>query len=266
MTGFGQDGPLADRAGHDINYIALSGVLSRIGRAGQPPTPPLNLVGDFGGGSMFLLFGVLCALHEARRTGQGQVVDAAMVEGSGYLMLPFFGRVAAADDHVRGTTMLDSGAPFYDAYETSDGRWVAVGAIEPQFYAALLTGLALDPADLPEQFDQSQWAAVKDVFAGVFASRTRDEWERIFEGTDACVTPVLELHELATHPQHRARQFLADADGSLQPGPVPRLSATPGAVGGPSPTVGEHTAGVLGEWLDIDEGSVSAMYRDGVVA
>ncbi len=183
MTGFGQEGPLSDRAGHDINYIAVSGALSRIGRAGQPPTPPLNLVGDFGGGSMFLLFGVLCALHEARRTGQGQVVDASMVEGSGYLMLPFFGGAATSQEQpTRGTTLLDSGAPFYDAYETADGRWVAVGAIEPQFYSALLDGLDLDPADLPPQFDTAAWPAMKERFAALFASRTGTSGRRCSTG------------------------------------------------------------------------------------
>ncbi len=278
MTGFGQDGPLADRAGHDINYLALSGVLSRIGRAGQPPTPPLNLVGDFGGGSMFLLFGVLCALHEARRTGTGQVVDASMVEGSGYLTLPFFGaRSAAAAPAAsppgpppglppRGTTILDSGAPFYDAYETADGRWVAVGAMEPQFYSALLAGLGLDPAELPAQHDTSSWPAMKDRFAAIFAGRTRDEWEKIFEGTDACVTPVLEPQELAGHPHHRARGFLQESAGVLQPVPVPRLSATPGRIGDPAPGVGQHTDSILSEWLGLEEAATSAMHRDGLVA
>jgi alpha-methylacyl-CoA racemase len=275
MTGFGQHGPMSDRAGHDINYIALSGALSRIGRAGQPPTPPLNLVGDFGGGSMFLLLGVLCALHEARRSGLGQVVDASMVEGSAYLMLPFFGRApdgdgdgdsAAAQPAPRGTTMLDSGAPFYDAYQTADDRWVAVGAIEPQFYAAFLAGLGLDPAGLPDQFDTSAWPAMKERVAAVFASKSRDEWERIFAGTDACVTPVLELDEVADHPHNRARAFFDCSGGVLQPGPAPRLSATPGRTGGPAPHAGQHTTEILADWLGRDEAASSAMHRDGVVA
>lgn len=266
MTGFGQDGPLAERAGHDINYIALSGVLGRIGRAGQPPTPPLNLVGDFGGGSMFLVFGVLCALHEARRTGVGQVVDASMVEGSGYLMLPFFGGGAAVAPPARGTTMLDSGAPFYDAYETADGRWVAVGAIEPQFYAALLAGMGLDPAQLPAQFDTGAWPEMKERFASVFASRTRDEWEQVFEGTDACVTPVLDFGaDLVGHPHHRARGFFGTSGEVTQPVPAPRLSVTPGRMGGPAPEAGENTAEVLADWLDLDRDAVNAMQRDGVV-
>jgi alpha-methylacyl-CoA racemase len=265
MTGFGQDGPLARRAGHDINYIALSGALSRIGRAGQPPTPPLNLVGDFGGGSMFLAFGILCALHEARRTGRGQVVDASMVEGSGYLMLPFFGGAPSAAPP-RGTTLLDSGAPFYDAYETADGGWVAVGAIEPQFYAALLAGLQLDPADLPDQFDTVQWPRLKERFAELFRTRTRAEWEAVFEGSDACVTPVLGLDELGAHPHHVSRNFFADRGQGLQPDAAPRLSATPGRAGGAPPGTGEHTAEVLGEWLGHDRATADAMYRDGVVA
>lgn len=268
MTGFGQDGPMALQAGHDIDYIALSGVLSRIGRAGQPPTPPLNLVGDFGGGSMFLVFGILCALHEARRSGQGQVVDASMVEGSGYLMLPFFGGTptASPEPYARGTTLLDSGAPFYDAYQTADDRWVAVGAIEPQFYAALLAGLGLDPSDLPDQFDTGAWPATKERFAALFRDRTRREWEQIFDGTDACVAPVLELHELAGHPHHQARGFVETHHGIPQPAPVPRLSATPGAVGGEPPRTGQHTDEILHEWLGLDDGVRGAMHRDGVVA
>ena len=273
MTGFGQDGPMSLQAGHDINYIALSGALSRIGRAGAPPTPPLNLVGDFGGGSMFLLFGILCALHEAQHSGLGQVVDASMVEGAAYLMLPFFGGGRAGSDAPperapRGTTLLDSGAPFYDAYETADGRWVAVGAIEPQFYAALLDGLGLDAAALPDQFDADRWPEMKAQFAAVFRSRTRDEWEKVFAGTDACVTPVLELDEVHHHEHNRARGSFTEDDqnGAVQPGPAPRLSATPGAVHGPPPETGEHTDQILAEWLHLDDEAAGAMHRDGVVA
>jgi alpha-methylacyl-CoA racemase len=246
LTGFGQDGPLAGEAGHDIDYIALSGVLGRIGRAGGPPTPPLSLVGDFGGGSMFLLFGMLCALHEAAGSGRGQVVDASMVEGSGYLMLPFFG---APDASPRGEGLLDSGAPFYDSYRTADSRWVAVGAIEPQFYAALLRGLGLDGQELPEQMDRSGWPGLKARFEAAFLTRTRDEWVAHFAGTDACVAPVLDLDELTAHPHHRARAFYAEHHGLVQPGPAPRLSRTPGAVGGPPPEPGQDTASVLADWL-----------------
>lgn len=270
MTGYGQSGPLAERAGHDINYIALAGVLGRIGRAGAPPTPPLNLVGDFGGGSMFLLFGLLCALHEARHSGRGQVVDASMVEGSACLMLPFFagtgpGRAAPGEQR-RGTGLLDSGAPFYDAYETADGRWVAVGAIEAKFYAALLAGLGIDPADMPPQLDATHWPATKARFAQVFKTRTRDEWEAAFAGTDACVTPVLDLDEVAAHPHNAARGSFTVHDGASVPGPAPRLSLTPGQAGGPAPAVGQQTAEVLAEWLALDADTIDAMHRDGVVA
>lgn len=272
MTGFGQSGPLSQQAGHDIDYIALSGVLGRVGRAGQPPTPPLNLVGDFGGGSMFLAFGLLCALHEARRTGRGQVVDASMVEGSGYLMLPFFGGLSAEApiearrSPARGTTVLDSGAPFYDAYETADGGWMAVGAMEPQFYAALLDVLGVDPAELPEQFDEEGWPGTKKLFASVFASKTRAEWEDLFAGTDACAAPVLDLAELPTHPHHVDRGFLEVHGGVPQPRPTPALSATPGRVSGPPPDTGQHTSEILGEWLRFDPDAVGALQEDGVIA
>lgn len=259
MTGYGQSGPLADRAGHDINYIAMAGVLSRIGRSGAAPTPPLNLVGDFGGGSMFLVFGLLCALHEARHTGRGQVVDASMVEGSAMLMLPFF----ANRDRLgtRGSTLLDSGAPFYDCYETADGGFVAVGAIEPQFYAALVAGLGLDPESLPDQMDSSHWTEMKRRFASVFRTRTRDEWEKEFEGTDACVTPVLELSEVDSHPHNRARGSFVDVDGVVQPAAHPRLSATPGDQPGPPPEPGADTDEVIAEWLGRDGSLDSGVNR-----
>jgi alpha-methylacyl-CoA racemase len=266
MTGFGQSGPLADQAGHDINYIAVGGVLGRIGRAGQPPTPPLNLVGDFGGGSLFLAFGILAALHEARRSGQGQVVDASMVEGSAYLTLPFFAGAPPVPSPPRGTGLLDSGAPFYDAYETSDGGWMAVGAMEPQFYAALLAGLGLAGADLPDQMDAAGWPTLKERFASEFRSRTRAEWEKVFDGTDACVTPVLEPHEMAGYPHHRERGYMETHFDLVQPGPTPKLSRTPGKVASPPPSVGEHTDRILGEWLGRDSDEVGAMHRDGVVA
>jgi alpha-methylacyl-CoA racemase len=264
MTGYGQDGPRAADAGHDINYISISGVLDRIGREGAPPTPPLNLVGDFGGGSMFAAFGILCALHEARRTGRGQVVDASMVEGSAYLMLPFFG--GSGPPEPRGRGMLSSAAPFYDAYQTADGRWVSVGAIEPQFYAALVSGLGLDGEDLPGQFDTARWPETKARFAEVFLTRTRDEWEAVFAGRDACVTPVLELGEVAADPHNAARGTFAEHHGVRQPGPTPRLSVTPGAIAGPPPTIGEHTDAVLAEWLRFGAEAIDAMHRDGVVA
>jgi alpha-methylacyl-CoA racemase len=247
MTGWGQDGPLAQAAGHDINYIALAGVLDRIGRAGQPPTPPLNLVGDFGGGAMFLAFGMACALVHAGRTGQGQVIDAAMVEGSATLMMPFFGGRAGGFNGERGTNLLDSGAPFYDTYETADGRWVAVGAMEPKFYATLLRLLDLDGCDLPSQMDRAGWPQVRSAVAGAFLTRTRDEWCTLLEGTDACFSPVVGLEEVESHPHNAARGTFISVDGRVQPRPVPRFSATPGTVDRPPPEPGQHTDEVLAE-------------------
>ena len=222
MTGWGQDGPMADRAGHDINYISLTGALHAIGRAGERPVPPLNLVGDFGGGSMLLVVGVLAALWEAQRSGEGQVVDAAMVDGSSLLVQMVWGFLAQkiwTDE--RGVNLLDGHAPFYDTYTCADGGHVAVGALEPQFYAALLAGLGLADADLPHQLDRDRWPAVKARFAEVFASRTRDEWAEVFAGTDACVTPVLAFGEVADHPHIAAR---VDDRGARR-----RAAGSPGA-------------------------------------
>jgi alpha-methylacyl-CoA racemase len=204
MTGWGRDGPLADRAGHDINYIALSGVLHAVGNAGGKPVPPLNLVGDFGGGSMFLVAGVLAALWERERSGAGQVVDAAMVDGVSVLAQMFWSlRACGLWSEARGSNLLDSGAPFYDSYACSDGRYVAVGALEPQFYAALLEGLGLTEADLPSQLDPAGWPVLRQRFTDAFASRSRDEWMAVFEGTDACVAPVLSFAEVSAHPSSR---------------------------------------------------------------
>ena len=248
MTGYGQQGPRARDAGHDIDYIALAGVLGMIGRAGQPPTPPLNIIGDFGGGGMLLAFGLVCALLEARRSGRGQVVDAAMVDGASLFLLPFYAGRDGRGWGQRGSNLLDSGAPFYDAYETADGGWVAVGAIEPQFYAALLAGLGIDPASLPPQHDRAGWPAVRDRFGAVFRSRTRAEWCAVFEGTDACVVPVLDLVEVDADPHARARSAHVEVGGVTQPAPAPRFDRTPGAVRRPPPAPGEHTDEVLAEW------------------
>lgn len=231
MTGWGQDGPLSARAGHDINYIALAGVLEPIGRAGERPLAPGNLVGDFGGGGMLLALGVLAALFERERSGRGQVVDAAMVEGAALLSTFVHGmRAAGRWNGPRGTNLLDSGAPFYDTYETSDARFVSVGALEPQFYAELLTGLGLDPAQLPAQHDQAGWPVLREEFAAAFAGRTRDEWTAQFAGTDACVTPVLSPAEAPDHPHNQARGTFATIDGVLQPAPAPRFSRTAASV------------------------------------
>jgi alpha-methylacyl-CoA racemase len=248
MTGWGQDGPMAPRAGHDINYISLTGALHAVGRAGERPVPPLNYVGDFGGGSMLLVVGVLGALWEAGRSGQGQVVDAAMVDGASLLSQMFWGFLAQkAWVDERGTNLLDGAAPFYDTYTCADGRHVAVGAIEPQFYAALLGGLGLADADLPHQFDRDAWPATKERFAGVFASRSRDEWAAVFDGTDACVTPVLAFGEVAAHPHLAARGTIVERDGVAQAAPAPRFSRTSAETPG-RPGDAEPVEAVLADW------------------
>jgi alpha-methylacyl-CoA racemase len=248
MTGWGQDGPLAQRAGHDINYISLTGLLHAIGRAGERPVVPLNLVGDFGGGSMLLLVGVLSALWEAQRSGQGQVVDAAMVDGASVLGQMFWGFLAQkvwVDQPA--SNLLDGAAPFYDTYTCADGRHVAVGAIEPQFYAALLAGLGLADADLPGQHDRDAWPGLKARFAEVFATRSRDEWAEAFAGTDACVTPVLAFGEVAAHPHVSARGTIVDPGGVSQAAPAPRFSRTAPAV--PEPAAApEPVNAVLADW------------------
>src|SRR5690349_17965097 len=218
MTGWGQDGPLADTAGHDIDYIAASGSLDPIGRAGDAPVPPLNLVGDFGGGGMLLAVGVLAALLERERSGLGQVVDAAMVDGSALLTAFLHGMIGAGLwPHGRGENTLDGGAPFYDTYETADGGFVAVGALEPAFYRALLAGLGLAEEDLPGRHDRAGWPVLRARFAAVFASRTRDEWARQFDGSDACVVPVLAPAEAPDHPHNRARDTFVEVGGQIQP-------------------------------------------------
>ncbi len=248
MTGWGQEGPLAQRAGHDINYISLTGALHAIGRSGERPAVPLNLVGDFGGGSMLLVIGVLAASWEAQRSGQGQVVDAAMVDGTSVLVQMIWGFLAQGmwrDE--REVNLLDGAAPFYDTYTCADGRHVAVGAIEPQFYAALLAGLDLADVELPNQFDQSAWPALKQRFADVFASRTRDEWTKVFDGTDACVTPVLSFDEAAQHPHLAARGTIVERDGVQQAAPAPRFSRTQRTTPG-APSAPEPVDAVLADW------------------
>lgn len=255
MTGWGQDGPYAPRAGHDINYIALSGALSLIGRRGEKPLPPVNLLGDFAGGGMLCAVGVLLALLERARSGQGQVVDAAMLDGAAYLATVIFKlRSVSWWRDERGTNMLDGAAPFYDTYATRDGQYVAVGSIEAPFYAALLHGLGLDAATLPDQHDESTWPAMRQRFAAIFATKTRDEWSAVFDGTDACVVPVLGLGEVDDHAHNHARRLLiADEKGDLEPAPAPRLSRTPGASSGPRPLPGQHTHAVLAEYGFSDQ-------------
>jgi alpha-methylacyl-CoA racemase len=246
MTGWGQEGPLAKAAGHDINYIALTGLLHAIGRKGDKPVPPLNLVGDFGGGGMLLAFGMVCGLLEAQRSGKGQVVDVAMTDGAALL----FGAISGLHSSgfwtdERGTNLLDSGAHFYDAYETSDGKYISIGSIEPQFYAILLEKVGLAGADLPAQMDRTAWPALKDRFGEIFKTKTRDEWCRIMEGTDVCFAPVLGIGEAPHHPHNQARQAFINVEGAWQPAPGPRFNRTPPAVQGAAPERGAHTDDVL---------------------
>jgi alpha-methylacyl-CoA racemase len=230
MTGWGQTGPLAQTAGHDINYIALTGALHAIGPADGPPLPPLNLVGDYGGGAMFLALGVVCALLEARSSGQGQVVDAAMTDGSASLLSLFSGLLArGAWTLERGANLLDGGAPWYATYPTADGRYVAVGALEEPFWQELLGRLGLDPAKMPSRGDRANWPAIRAVLADTFSQKHRDAWEAVFAGSDACVTPVLDLAEAAQHPHNLARGTFVSIDGVAQPAPAPRFSRTPQA-------------------------------------
>ena len=248
MTGWGQDGPYAADAGHDITYAAVAGALAHIGRAGHPPTPPLNLVADFGGGGMLLALGVVSAVLAAQRTGRGQVVDAAMVDGVALLMAPFF--MALRSGHFtddRGTNLLDSGAPYYDCYACADGRYVAVGALEPQFYAALLDGLGFDPDELGPQNDQANWPEMRRRFTAAFAARTRDDWMAHFAGRDACVAPVNTTEETFADPHMVARGTVVEPDGVPQPAPAPRFSATPATLDRPPPLPGEHTDEVLAD-------------------
>ena len=249
MTGWGQDGPLAQEAGHDINYLALTGALHSIGGAGQPPVPPLNLVADLGGGAMYLVAGVLAALLEARSSGRGQVVDAAMIDGVAHLMSAFqafrqFGTWTAG----RGENLVDGGAHFYGTYETGDGKYVAVGAIEPQFYAALLQVLGLAAETLPPQNDRSRWPAMRVRFAAVFRTRTRDEWVQAMAGREACFAPVLGIDEAPQHPQMQARAVFTHFDEVLHPSPAPRFGRTPGSLRRPAPLPGQHSLEVLTEW------------------
>jgi alpha-methylacyl-CoA racemase len=248
MTGYGQEGPMAPVAGHDINYVALSGALGAIARAGERPLPPLNLVGDFGGGGMLLALGVLAAVIEARESGKGQVVDASMVEGASVMMtlIHAMREIGMWSDRP-GTNLLDSGAHFYEVYECSDGGHVAVGALEPQFYAKLLELMELDPAEFP-QMDRSRWPDLKQRFAAVFATKTRDEWAAILEPAEACATPVLGMGEAPGHPHNVARGSFVEVGGKLQPGPAPRFSRTPSGVPAPPPEPGADTERALAAW------------------
>jgi alpha-methylacyl-CoA racemase len=267
MTGWGQDGPMATTAGHDINYIAISGALWPIGRAGELPVPPLNLVGDFGGGGMLLAFGMVAALLEAARSGRGQVVDAAMVDGSASLMTMIYAvHQSGMWSEQRAANVLDTGAPHYEVYETADGKYFAVGALETQFYAELLAGLGLagDPTML-EQSDKAAWPAMKERFAAVFSTKTRDEWTAIFEGTDACAAPVLSPWEAPLHPHNKARSTFVEVEGVVQPAPAPRFSRTPSAISRPPSPPGADTVSGLVEW-GIDDGTVAKLRESGALS
>ena len=266
MTGWGQEGPYASAAGHDLNYIALAGALHGIGRQGEAPVPPLNLVGDFGGGGMYLAFGMACALLEARNSGQGQVVDAAMVDGAASLMTAFFGMARSGFwSEERGTNMLDTGAHFYNVYETADGRYISLGPIEPQFYAELRERLGLHGPEWDHQTDRSRWPELKEKLAALVAQRTRDEWCELLEGTDTCFAPVLSLAEAPEHAHNRERGTFAEVAGVVQPGPAPRFSLTPGAIRRPPPHSGQHTDEILGE-LGLDADAIASLRASGAVA
>lgn len=248
MTGWGQSGPLASTAGHDIDYISLSGMLHLIGRNGGPPQVPANLLGDFGGGAMYLVVGVLAGLLETKSTGQGQVVDAAIVDGTAHLGTMLFSLFASGGwSTERGTNLLDTGAPYYDVYETADGGYVSVGALEPQFYAALLEGLGLN-GPFPDRDDEATWPELRERFTTIFKQRTRDEWSDIFTGTDACVAPVLSMAEAAQNPHVADRETLVDNGGAPQPAPAPRFSRTPSPAPGKVATPGQHSAEVAQDW------------------
>jgi alpha-methylacyl-CoA racemase len=267
LTGFGQEGSYSSMAGHDINYIATAGVLGAIARKGERPLAPINLVGDFAGGGMSCALGIAFALLERARSGRGQVIDAAMVDGAANLATFLFKfRQFGAWNDEPGTNLLDSGAPFYDTYETRDGKFMAVGALEPQFYAAFLDGLGISADELPAQMDRSGWPKLRERFTAAFKQKTRDEWCAVFDGTDACTTPVLGLGEVASHPHNSGRATLVVAsDGHTEPAPAPRLSRTPGKAGEARPEAGQHTAEVLREY-GFDQAEIERLAAAGAAA
>jgi len=266
MTGWGQDGPLAHAAGHDINYISLSGALHAIGRQGERPVPPLNLVGDFGGGGMLLAFGIVCGLLEAANSGRGQVIDAAMVDGSAALMAASFTMLSnGLFPEQRGTGLLDGGAHFYDTYETKDGQWISIGAIEPQFYAELIRKMGLPDKNFAPQMDSAKWPELKKELAKVFKSKTREEWCAIMEGSDACFAPVLSITEAPMHPHNRARKTFVTVDGVVQPAPAPRFSRTVPEICCYCRRPGQDTVSVLSDYGFLQE-EIETLQDKGVIA
>ncbi len=266
MTGWGQEGPYASTAGHDINYISLAGALESMGRRGEAPVPPLNLVGDFGGGGMYLAFGMVCAILEARGSGKGQVVDAAMVDGAASLMTFFHGfRAMGIWNDERGTNMLDTGAHYYDVYECSDGKYVSIGSIEPQFYAELREKLGLDDPKWDAQMSRSEWPGFKEELAAIFKTKTREEWCELIEGSDVCFAPVLSMAEAPEHPHNVARGTFTEVAGITQPRPAPRFSRTDSSIERPPPHAGQHTDEVLAD-IGFAADELTALRESGAIA
>ncbi|MBV1878391.1 MAG: CoA transferase [Pseudomonadales bacterium] len=266
VTGWGQEGPLSQSAGHDLNYIALTGALHAIGRNdNEPPAPPLNLVGDFGGGTMFILTGILAALLEVKKSGKGQVVDAGMVDGALSLMTSMYGMHASGGfKDVRGSNILDSGSHFYNTYETKDGRYISIGSIETKFYAQLLEKLDIAPDSLPPQMDKASWPEMKEKLKQIFLTKSRDEWCAIMENTDICYAPVLTLEEAPDYPHNKERGAFVDVEGMMHPAPAPRFSATPSSIKGPTPKTGIHTEEVLQDW-GISDAEINALKEGGAI-
>lgn len=265
MTGWGQTGPWSSMAGHDIDYIALTGALHAMGKRGAPPSPPLNLVGDYGGGALYLAFGLLAGVLEAKVSGKGQVIDCAMLDGAASLMTMFYSmRGAGLWTDAREDNLLDGAAHFYDSYVCADGKLLAIGAIEPQFHAELVKGLGLSEADFPKRLDRASWPAYSEKIAAVVKTRTRDDWMKIFDGTDACVAPVLSMEEAPKHPHNVARETFQTVQGIVQPGPAPRFSRTAGAINGPPAKAGEHSANVLKDW-GVDPERAASFLSGGAV-
>jgi alpha-methylacyl-CoA racemase len=265
VTGYGREGPLAHEAGHDINYIAMAGALAPIGRRGEPPLPPLNLIADFGGGGMLLAMGILAAVYERSQSDRGQVVDAAMVDGAALLTTMFHEiRSLSLWNDERGTNSMDSGAHYYNVYETADGEYLSVGAMEPHFYRSLMLGLGFAEESIPPQDDQSQWERLTERLAEIFRRRSRAEWLDIFHGSDACVTPVLSLADAPSHPHNRERATFVEVGGVMEPAPAPRFSRTPPPPPSPSPGAGVHATECLLQW-GFTASEIDVLVADGVI-